>query len=101
MLWQAMIERRNPKAYHLASAIAAFGPPVVGDLIILTTDPDRDFRALACRSFGSTADERALPMLECLATHDLARTTLGGLVATAAKQRLRTAHRIRARTAST
>ncbi|MEU2069699.1 hypothetical protein [Streptomyces anulatus] len=31
---------------------------------------------------------------------DAARTTLGGLVATAAKQGLRTAYRIRARTAS-
>ncbi|MFD8953270.1 HEAT repeat domain-containing protein [Streptomyces xanthophaeus] len=100
-LWQAMMERRNPKASHLVSAIAAFGPPVVDDLIALTTDPDPDLRALACRTLGSTADDRALPALEHLAAHDLARTTLGGLVATAAKQGLRTAHRIRARTAST
>jgi HEAT repeat protein len=100
-LWQAMMERRNPKASHLASAIAAFGPPVVDDLVALTTDPDPDLRALACRALGSTADDRALPALERLAAHDLARTTLGGLVATAAKQGLRTAHRIRARTAST
>ncbi|MFC8536706.1 HEAT repeat domain-containing protein [Streptomyces sp. NPDC057249] len=100
-LWQAMIEGRNPKASHLASAIAAFGPPVVNDLIALTADPDPDLRALACRALGSTADDRALPALERLATHDLATTTLGGLVATAAKQGLRTAHRIRARTAST
>ncbi|MFJ2598931.1 HEAT repeat domain-containing protein, partial [Streptomyces erythrochromogenes] len=100
-LWQAMMERRNPKASHLASAIAAFGPPVVDDLIALTTDPDPDLRALACRALGSTADDRALPALERLAAHDLARTTLGGLVATAAKQGLRTAHRIRARTTST
>lgn len=99
-LWQAMMERRNPKASHLASAIAAFGPPVVHDLIALTADPDPDLRALACRALGSTADDRALPALEHLAAHDLARTTLGGLVATAAKQGLRTAHRIRARTAS-
>ncbi|MFJ8011122.1 HEAT repeat domain-containing protein [Streptomyces sp. NPDC096339] len=98
VLWQAMMERRNPKASHLASAIAAFGPPVVDDLIALTTDPDPDLRALACRALGSTADDRALPPLERLAAHDLARTTLGGLVATAAKQGLRTAHRIRART---
>ncbi|MFI1459046.1 HEAT repeat domain-containing protein [Streptomyces roseus] len=48
-LWQAMIERRNPKASHLASAIATFGPPVVNDLIALTADPDPDLRALACR----------------------------------------------------
>lgn len=95
-LWQAMVERRNPKANYLASAIAAFGPPVVDDLIALTTDPDPDLRALACRALGSTADDRALPALERLAAHDLARTTLGGLVATAAKQGLRTAHRIRA-----
>ncbi|MGW8490283.1 HEAT repeat domain-containing protein [Streptomyces sp. NPDC055886] len=101
VLRQAMIERRNPKASHLASAIAAFGPPVVDDLIALTTDPDPDLRALACRALGSTADDRALPALERLAAHDLARTTLGGLVATAAKQGLRTAHRIRARTATT
>ncbi|MFE1824034.1 HEAT repeat domain-containing protein [Streptomyces anulatus] len=101
VLWQAMLEHRNPKANHLASAIAAFGPPVVDDLIALTTDPDPDLRALACRALGSTADDRALPALEHLAAHDLARTTLGGLVATAAKQGLRTAHRIRARTAST
>ncbi|WP_228925312.1 HEAT repeat domain-containing protein [Streptomyces sp. DH7] len=101
VLWQAMLERRSPKANHLASAIAAFGPPVVDDLIALTTDPDPDLRALACRALGSTADDRALPALEHLAAHDLARTILGGLVATAAKQGLRTAHRIRARTAST
>ncbi|WP_331761312.1 HEAT repeat domain-containing protein [Streptomyces anulatus] len=101
-LWQAMMEHRNPQAGHLASAIAAFGPPVVDDLIALTTDPDPDLRALACRALGSTADDRALPALEHLAAHDLARTTLGGLVATAAKQGLRTAHRIRdARTTST
>ncbi|MFE0916042.1 MULTISPECIES: HEAT repeat domain-containing protein [unclassified Streptomyces] len=100
-LWQTMMERRNPKASHLASAIAAFGPPVVDNLIALTTHPDPDLRALACRALGSTADERALPALEHLAAHDLARTTLGGLVATAAKQGLRTALRIRARTAST
>ncbi|WP_329316628.1 HEAT repeat domain-containing protein (plasmid) [Streptomyces sp. NBC_01278] len=100
-LWQAMMERRNPKASHLASAIAAFGPSVVDDLITLTADPDPDLRALACRALGSTADDRALPALEHLAAHDLAKTTLGGLVATAAKQGLRTAHRIRARTAST
>ncbi|KND25881.1 HEAT repeat domain-containing protein [Streptomyces anulatus] len=101
-LWQAMMEHRNPKANHLASAIAAFGPPVVDDLIALTTDPDPDLRALACRALGSTADDRALPALKHLAAHDLARTTLGGLVATAAKQGLRTAHRIRdARTTST
>ncbi|MFJ7063571.1 HEAT repeat domain-containing protein [Streptomyces microflavus] len=91
----------NPKASHLASAIAAFGPPVVDDLIALTTDPDPDLRALACRALDSTAADRALPALERLAAHDLARTTLGGLVATAAKQGLRTAHRIRARAAST
>ncbi|WP_179893904.1 HEAT repeat domain-containing protein [Streptomyces sp. gb14] len=96
-LWQAMMERRNPKDGYLASAIAAFGPPVVDGLIALTTDPDPDLRALACCALGSTADDRALPALECLAAHDLARTTLGGLVATAAKQGLRTAHRIRAR----
>ncbi|MGC5533971.1 HEAT repeat domain-containing protein [Streptomyces sp. SR-10] len=96
VLWQAMTERRNLKASHLAPAIAAFGPPVVDDLIALTTDPDPDLRALACRALGSTADDRALPALEHLAAHDLARTTLGGLVATAAKQGLRTAHRIRA-----
>ncbi|MFJ3637942.1 HEAT repeat domain-containing protein [Streptomyces sp. NPDC090112] len=101
VLWQTMLERRTPKANYLASAIAAFGPPVVDDLIALTTDPDPDLRALACRALGSTADDRALPALERLAAHDLARTTLGGLVATAAKQGLRTAHRIRARTAST
>ncbi|MBM9624729.1 HEAT repeat domain-containing protein [Streptomyces zhihengii] len=101
VLWQAMMERRNPKANHLASAIAAFGPPVVDDLITLTTDPDPDLRALACRALGSTADGRALPVLERLAAHDLVRTTLGCLVATAAKQGLRTARRIRARTAST
>ncbi|MFE9859007.1 HEAT repeat domain-containing protein [Streptomyces sp. NPDC005780] len=101
VLWQAMMERRNPKASHLASAIAAFGPPVVDDLIALTTEPDPDLRALACRALGSTADDRALPALEHLAAHDLARTTLGGLVATAAKQGLRTAHRIRARATST
>ncbi|MER7762503.1 HEAT repeat domain-containing protein [Streptomyces sp. NPDC097619] len=100
-LWQTVWERRNPKAGHLASAIAAFGPPVVNDLITLTTDPDPDLRALACRALGSTADDRALPPLEHLAAHDLARTTLGGLVSTAAKQGLRTAHRMRARTAST
>ncbi|MEU7073985.1 HEAT repeat domain-containing protein [Streptomyces narbonensis] len=101
VLWQAMRQRRHPKAGYLASAIAAFGPPVVDDLITLTTDPDPDLRALACRALGSTADDRALPVLERLAAHDLAGTTLGGLVATAAKQALRTAHRIRARTAST
>ncbi|MFK4197257.1 HEAT repeat domain-containing protein, partial [Streptomyces sp. NPDC033754] len=101
VLWQAMGERRHPKAGYLAAAIAAFGPPVVDDLITLTTDPDPDLRALACRALGSTADDRALPALERLAAHDLASTTLGGLVATAAKQALRTAHRIRARTAST
>ncbi|MFF2147750.1 HEAT repeat domain-containing protein [Kitasatospora sp. NPDC058190] len=99
VLWQTMTQRRNPKAGHLASAIAAFGPPVVEDLIALTSDPDPDLRALACRALGSTADDRALPVLERLAAHDLARTTLGGLVATTAKQGLRTAHRIRARTA--
>ncbi|MFJ3842148.1 HEAT repeat domain-containing protein [Streptomyces sp. NPDC090054] len=88
-------------ASHLASAIATFGPPVVDDLIALTTNPDPDLRALACRALGSTADDRALPALERLAAHDLARTTLGGLVATAAKQGLRTAHRIRARTTAT
>ncbi|OKK14780.1 hypothetical protein AMK16_30060 [Streptomyces sp. CB00455] len=75
-LWQAMMERRNPKASHLASAIAAFGPPVVDDLIALTTDPDPDLRALACRALGSTADDRALPALERLIAHDLAKTTL-------------------------
>ncbi|MFJ8295324.1 HEAT repeat domain-containing protein [Streptomyces sp. NPDC094447] len=100
-LWQAMRERRDPKAGHLSSAIAAFGPPVVDDLITLTTDPDPNLRALACRALGSTADDRALPALERLAAHDLARTSLGGLVATAARQGLRTAHRMRARTAST
>ncbi|MFD9722686.1 HEAT repeat domain-containing protein [Streptomyces sp. NPDC059072] len=100
-LWQTMVERRNPKAGHLASAIAAFGPPVVDDLIALTTDPDPDLRALACRALGSTGDDRALPALERLAAHDLARTTLGGLVASAAKHGLRTAHRLRARTATT
>ncbi|MFF2143685.1 HEAT repeat domain-containing protein [Kitasatospora sp. NPDC058190] len=99
VLWQTMTQRRNPKAGHLASAIAAFGPPVVEDLIALTSDPDPDLRALACRALGSTADDRALPVLERLAAHDLARTTLGGLVAPTAKQGLRTAHRIRARTA--
>ncbi|MFH8387930.1 HEAT repeat domain-containing protein [Kitasatospora sp. NPDC018058] len=99
VLWQTMTERRNPKAGHLASAIAAFGPPVVDGLIALTTDPDPDLRALVCRALGSTADDRALPVLERLAAHDLARTSLGGMVATAAKQGLRTAHRIRARTA--
>ncbi|MFJ8888923.1 hypothetical protein ACIRJR_36780 [Streptomyces sp. NPDC102402] len=62
------------------------------------TDPD--LRALACRVLGSTADDRALSALERLAAHDLARTTLGGLVATAGQQGLRTAHRIRARTTS-
>ncbi|MGW2250748.1 HEAT repeat domain-containing protein [Kitasatospora sp. NPDC001660] len=98
-LWQAMLARRNPKAGHLAAAIAAFGPRVVDDLIALTTDPDPDLRALACRALGSTADDRALPVLERLAAHDTARTTLGGLVATAAKHGLRTAHRIRARSA--
>ncbi|MFI5764068.1 HEAT repeat domain-containing protein [Streptomyces sp. NPDC051563] len=101
VLWQAMVERRKPKAGHLASAIAAFGPPVVDDLIALTGDPDPDLRALACRALGSTADDRALPALERLAAHDLAGTALGGRVATAAKQALRTAHRIRPRTAST
>ncbi|MFF3109013.1 HEAT repeat domain-containing protein [Kitasatospora sp. NPDC057904] len=94
-LWQTMLERRNPKAGHLAAAIAAFGPAVVDDLIALTADPDPDLRALACRALGSTADDRALPVLERLVAHDLARTTLGGLVATAAKQGLRTAHRMR------
>ncbi|MFD0432184.1 hypothetical protein ACFQ60_48030 [Streptomyces zhihengii] len=29
------------------------------DLITLTTDPDPDLRALACRALGSTADGRA------------------------------------------
>ncbi|MFJ6934931.1 HEAT repeat domain-containing protein [Streptomyces sp. NPDC101132] len=100
-LWQAMMERRDPKAHHLASAIASFRSNVVEDLIVLTTNPDPDLRALACRALGATADDRALPALERLASHDLARTTLGGLVATAAKQGLRTAHRLRARTAST
>ncbi|MEU8921554.1 HEAT repeat domain-containing protein [Kitasatospora sp. NPDC048545] len=99
-LWRTMTERRNPKAGHLASAIAAFGPPVVEDLIALTADPDPDLRALACRALGATADERALPVLERLAAEDLARTGLGGLVATAAKQGLRTARRMRARTAA-
>ncbi|MEU8514603.1 HEAT repeat domain-containing protein [Kitasatospora sp. NPDC048722] len=94
-LWRAVLERRNPKAGHLAAAVAAFGPPVVDGLIALTTDPDPDLRALACRALGSTADDRALPVLEHLAAHDPARTTLGGLVATAAKQGLRTAHRMR------
>ncbi|MGW8995023.1 HEAT repeat domain-containing protein [Streptomyces zhihengii] len=101
VLWQAMLECRNPKAGHLASAIAAFGPPVVEDLMALTTDPDPDLRALACRALGSIADDRALPALESLAAYDLARTTLGGLVATAAKEGLQTARRIRARSAST
>ncbi|MGW6710601.1 HEAT repeat domain-containing protein [Streptomyces sp. NPDC054956] len=101
VLWQAMTERRNPRASHLASAIAAFGPPVVDDLITLTTHPDPDLRALACRALGSTADDRSLPALERLAARDFAKTTLGGLVATAANQGLRTAHRMRARTAST
>ncbi|MFJ3860372.1 HEAT repeat domain-containing protein [Streptomyces sp. NPDC090085] len=99
-LWQAMTQRRNPEASHLASAIATFGPPIVDDLITLTTDPDPDLRALACRALGATADDRALPALEHLAAHDPAKTTLGGLVATAAKQGLRTAHHIRARSAS-
>ncbi|MCX4782911.1 HEAT repeat domain-containing protein [Streptomyces sp. NBC_01264] len=89
--------RTYPKAGHLASAIAAFGAPVVDDLIVLTTDPDPDLRALACRALGSTADDRALPALAHLAAHDLARTTLGGLVATAAKQGLRCRHQLRGR----
>ncbi|GAB7185084.1 hypothetical protein ATKI12_4915 [Kitasatospora sp. Ki12] len=99
-LWRAMTERRNPKAGHLAAAIAAFGPPVVDGLIGLTADPDPDLRALACRALGATADERALPVLERLVGADLTRTSLGGLVATAAKQGLRTAHRMRARAAA-
>lgn len=85
-LWQAMMERRNPKASHLVPATAGFGPPVVDGLIALTTDPDPDLRALACRALGSTADGRALPVRERLAAHGFARATLGGLVATAAKQ---------------
>lgn len=58
-------------------------------------------RSRAALALGQIGGDRALPALEHLAAHDLARTTLGGLVATAAKQGLRTAHRIRARTAST
>ncbi|MFJ9454399.1 HEAT repeat domain-containing protein [Kitasatospora sp. NPDC101447] len=99
-LWLVMTERRNPKAGHLASAVAAFGPPVVDDLIALTADPDPDLRALVARALGATADDRALPVLERLVAHDRAGTSLGGLVATAAKQGLRTAHRIRARRAA-
>ncbi|PBC67531.1 HEAT repeat protein [Streptomyces sp. TLI_235] len=99
VLRRAMTERRDPKAAHLASAAAAFGPPAVNDLVALTTSPDPDLRALACRALGQIDDARIVPVLEHLATHDRTRTTLGGTVASAARQALQAAHRTRTGTA--
>jgi len=96
-LWRALESRRHPRAGYLASALAGFGPLVVDDLIAMASHRDPDLRYWACRALGATADDRALPVLERLAEHDLERTGLGGRVATAARQGLRTAHRIRSR----
>ncbi|MEV7179572.1 HEAT repeat domain-containing protein [Kitasatospora sp. NPDC093679] len=93
VLWRAMTERPDPRAGHLASAVAALGPAVLDDLVTLATAPDPDLRALACRALGATGDARALPVLQRLASHDHTRTSPGGTVATTAARALGTTRR--------
>ncbi len=93
-LWDAFENRAFPRIGYVASALATFAPDVVPRLIAAADSDDPDTRYWAAVALGSTGDDRVVPTLERLMTHDRGATVFDGWVSVAAKKALRTLRRI-------
>ena len=93
-LWNEFEHRRFRRIGYVASALALFGPRVIGPLCEAADSADPDMRYWAAVALGSTGDERAVPTLENLRSHDRGVTVFDGRVDVAAKKALRTLRRI-------
>jgi HEAT repeat protein len=93
----SFLEDQVERPHYLSNAIARFGKEGFDTLVRCASSESPTLRYYAARGLGSTATEEALPILEGLATQDMGKTSFGGLVATAAKQGLKTLKRMKAK----
>ena len=93
----SFVEDQVERPHYLSNAIARFGKEGFDILVRCTSSKSATLRYYAARGLGSAGAYEALPILERLAVNDLERTPFGGLVATAAKQGLKTLKRMKRR----
>jgi HEAT repeat protein len=93
VLRRAFADGELERPHHLANAIAAFGDEGFALLDHFSRAKSATLRYFAARGLGSTGKAEAVPILESM-REDLEKTAFGGQVATAAKDALRTLHRV-------
>jgi len=81
------------RPHYLANAISCFGKDGFAILSQAAHSPSANLRYYAARGLGSTGRPAAEPILSKL-LEDRSQTSFGGLVATGAKEGLKTLHRL-------
>jgi HEAT repeat protein len=93
ILRRAFADGEIERPHYLANAIAAFGDAGFKLLAQFSRAESATLRYFAARGLGSTGRVEAEPLLEAM-RDDPEETSFGGRVSTAAKDALRTLHRV-------